>query len=132
MAIWTTSPVNEIIDDALELSEGLIIEDGELKALGTDGGFVDEFDGSVLDTAKWPTSSNASVSDGMLNLTGGDALNYSDKFVASPYLSIANNESCGMFIYVRIPLLFDVQRGFFLHTYQNPAHYPYTAFGVVK
>ena len=63
MSGWNTSPIDEIIQDSLELSDGLKVDNGVLKCAGNDGGFIDEFD--TLDP-RWDTVNNASIIDGKM------------------------------------------------------------------
>lgn len=87
---WTVSPITEAMsNDVYELTDGLEIDGGALEANGTDGGFIDEFDGAVVDATNWPVNSNG-ILDGNGNLTFDNVGNtgWSQRYVISKLVGI--------------------------------------------
>ena len=83
MSGWNVSPVDEVVQSTLELSDGLEVVANVLKCDGTDGGFIDNFDGAVVDSANWTEIHQAIIDNGRLTFTTGGGNGYTIRYVGS-------------------------------------------------
>jgi len=79
----TISPQTENISDDTEITDGLDITANVLSAPGTDGGFIDEFDGAVVDASNFPTNVGGIIDADRLTFSIGGGSGYTQRYVGS-------------------------------------------------
>ena len=77
------SPQTENISDDTEITDGLDITANVLSAPGTDGGFIDEFDGAVVDASNFPTNVGGIIDADRLTFSIGGGSGYTQRYVGS-------------------------------------------------
>lgn len=116
------SPINVIMPETLNHTDNLTIKNNVLTASGTNGGFIDEFEGPTIDTSIWEVVNNASVSNGKLVFSGGTGR--VDQNIVSRKID-ATQKTDTFLAYLKVPRQTDVERDIRFYSFYQQSYYEY-------